>query len=120
MEAVAGRFDEGQAAPLTWLVDTTELPEPTVERLVAELVAEGYLHRVDARQDAVSLARGAGVISAAELMEIGYRLSDGSQRNRRSRIVRRLREAQLALASQLTLANLTPELAGSNQDPGDR
>jgi membrane protein len=120
MEEVACRFLGSKPATLVDLADAANLPEVTVERLVGELARAGFLHRLEGPEVTVTLARPAEQISAVELMQLGYGLVDGPGRVRRSRIIDRLREGQLALAAQLSLASLVPELAGSGQDPTDR
>ena len=83
-----------------------QLSESIVNRMVDRLVREGFLHRVEGIEGAVSLARVPDQIGAERLIELGYELVDEGNVGRQSTLVLRLREAQRALARQATMASL--------------
>jgi membrane protein len=105
-EVVAERFRASAAATARQVADATGLAEQTVSLILDRLVEAGVLHRLDREDEAVSLARPADQISAAELIDVGFALIDDGQSGRESAIVRRLRGVQRRIASRTTLAGL--------------
>ncbi len=106
MEVVAERFAAGQTALPHDLAETVGVPEPTIHRILNQLVEEGILHRIDGPQGSLALARPAQSIRAEQLIEVGFHLADQGGSGRRSAIIERLREAQRRLVANTTLANL--------------
>ena len=106
MEVIAERFAAGQSAMSHELAETVGVAEPTVTRILDQLVDEGILHRIDDARGTLVLARPPESITAEELIEIGFQLVDQDGGHRRSTIIESLRQAQLRLAANTTLANL--------------
>ena len=75
-------------------------------RILDQLVDKGILHRIDGAQGTLALARPPESITAEQLIEIGFQLVDQGGGHRRSTIIESLRQAQLRLAANTTLANL--------------
>jgi membrane protein len=110
MQFVARQFDHSRPTTAREIADEVALPESTVVQMIEHLITAGILHRLDREDGAVSLARPPDQISADELIEVGYRLADEGV-ERRSALIERLRDAQKALAEQVTLANLASDQA---------
>ena len=106
MELSAECFVVGKPITMREIADEVALPESIVNRMVDRLVREGFLHRVEGIEGAVSLARVPDQIGAERLIELGYELVDEGNVGRQSTLVLRLREAQRALARQATMASL--------------
>ena len=114
MEVAAERFVEGRPATSPQLADITSLPEPTIVRIVQRLVQDGWLHRVEDRETAFSLAKPPEQIDANELMDLGFRMVDEGGSGRSSALVQRLRDAQQTAASGISLAALIDGLPASS------
>lgn len=108
MQAIADRFDRGDAGTAGQLAEATGVPPVAVARMLERLELKGYVHRVERGQvDAVTLARPPESITAQELMQVGWELVDvGVHGGAEPGIIAALREAQAALASRTTLASL--------------
>ncbi|MHC4101681.1 MAG: YhjD/YihY/BrkB family envelope integrity protein [Planctomycetota bacterium] len=112
MQFVARQFEESRPTTAREIADESALPESTVVQMIEYLISAGILHRLDREDGAVALARPPDQVSADELIEVGYRLADEGV-ERRSALIERLREAQKALAGQVTLANLASDHAAT-------
>ncbi|MHC4828523.1 MAG: YhjD/YihY/BrkB family envelope integrity protein [Planctomycetota bacterium] len=112
MQFVARQFEESRPTTAREIADEIALPESTVVQMIEYLISAGILHRLDREDGAVALARPPDQVSADELIEVGYRLADEGV-ERRSALIERLREAQKALAGQVTLANLASDHAAT-------
>lgn len=106
MEIITERFQSGQPTTTRDIADEVLIPEAMISQLVDRLAREGLLHRLDAPEGAVSLARPPEQIHGDRLMEIAFSLADGAGTGRQSPLLKRLREAQINLARQATLASL--------------
>ncbi len=105
MEIVAERFAGGQPTTARHAAEVCSLPEEAVAQMYARLIEQRVLYSVDAGANSVSLALPADKVSAERLMQIGFELVD-EPAGHKSEFVKRLREAQQALARQTTLATL--------------
>ncbi|MCI0363097.1 MAG: YihY family inner membrane protein [Phycisphaerales bacterium] len=114
MEIITERFM--QASPVTTreIADETHIAESIVTQIIDHLHREGLVHRLSRDDSAVSLARPPEHICADQLIDIGYKLVDEGGVGRHSALAQRLREAQLSLARQATLASLLPVPARQN------
>jgi DNA-binding IscR family transcriptional regulator len=110
MQFVARQFEDSRPTTAREIADELALPESTVVQMIDYLITAGILHRLDRDDGAISLARPPDQVSADELIEVGYRLADEGV-DRRSAVIERLRDAQKALAGQVTLANLASDQA---------
>jgi membrane protein len=106
MQAVARRFQSSRPTTPRDVVDETSISEQTVARMLERLAEAGFLHRLDTEDGALVLARPPDQISAAELIEIGFRMVDEGAGDSGPPFLQRLREAQRNLARQVTLAAL--------------
>lgn len=110
MEIISARFAQGQATLPRQITDETHVPEDIVCKITDRLAQAGLLHRVDRLDEtdpaAVTLARPPEQISAQALIDIGFSLVDEGGTGRPSALLQRLREAQLRLAQNDTLASL--------------
>jgi len=113
MQVVAKHFGSSQPTTARQISDETSIPESTVAVMLDQLVIAGILHRLDREDSSVALARPPDQVSADELMAIGYRLVDEGESGARSGIIQRLRDAQLSLAGQVTLAKIAADQARS-------
>jgi membrane protein len=103
MEAIAVNFAAGQPTSLRQIAEQTGMVEPLASRIVERLVAEKYLHRVEAADQQYALARPPADVAADELLAIGFAMVDQTA-GCRSATCRRLRDAQLQLAAGMRLA----------------
>jgi YihY family inner membrane protein len=106
MEIVTERFLQSKSASTREIADETLIAESIVKQIIDRMHREGFLHRLDREDGAVSLARPPEQIPADRLIEIGYCLVDEGGVGRQSSLVIRLREAQKRLAQTTTLAGL--------------
>ncbi len=106
MEVAAEQFLAGRPVTVDQLADTTAIPRPTAARIVERLVRQGWLHRVERPDQAVTLAKPPEQMNATEFIEIGFEMADEGSRGRASILVERLRAAQQTAAEGSTLAML--------------
>ena len=106
MQIAAERFAAGHSTTARQISESSSLSESVVAVLLARLVEEGVLHRLDRDAGAVTLARPPEQVSADQLIQIGFDLADEGGPARRSKLVERLRQAQRQLAGKTTLATL--------------
>ncbi|MCP3903233.1 MAG: YihY family inner membrane protein [Planctomycetes bacterium] len=106
MGVIGRRFEESHATTARHIADETGLSETTVLTMIAGLVEEGLLHRLDGDDEPVSLARPPERISAAELLEVGYGLVEEGSPGPVPTLLKRLREAQHQLAATADLTEL--------------
>ena len=104
---VAEGFAGAERVTLQRVSEQTGLPSRVVSHVIGRLVREGILHRIEGDDLAVSLARPPETIAASELMEVGFALADDSASRLDLPLLRRLRAAQLELASSVTLGALS-------------
>jgi membrane protein len=114
MERITRRFAAGHSAPIHLVAEAAALPESVVRPIAERLIEAGILHRVQGSEDAVSLARPPEQISADQLIEIGFQSIDAAGHQPPSALTRQLRDAQTALASQVTLASLVAAPAAAD------
>lgn len=106
MEEVAAKFASGGAATVEHVAESLGIDEEIVLEMMRSLEDAHLVHRIEGRdEDAYCLARPAEQISAAEVIELGFRLVDQSG-VRLSSLWERLREAQRGQARERTLASL--------------
>ncbi|NOX53266.1 MAG: YihY family inner membrane protein [Planctomycetes bacterium] len=113
MQAVAQRFAAGDVVTDQQIAKETGLPQPTVARIVDELVSERLLHRVDSPDRAFCLSRPPERIAAEELLRVGFALADEQYGRRPFRLLDRFRRAQRQAAAGLSLASLLAETGAS-------
>ena len=106
MAVVAERFTEGRSTPAQAAAAACDLPEPVVQLMFQRLVRRELLHLVDGDTDSVTMALPAEKLNAAQLIDIGYELTDEPSSQRQQAFTTRLRAAQQQLARQTTLAAL--------------
>lgn len=106
MEFIAEQFMVGRAVTSRQVADVTGIPENVIARIVERLTHEGWLHRVQRPEVALSLAKPPDQMDANEFVELGYRMVDEGTRGRRSALSKRLRDAQKSLVEGMTLAAL--------------
>ena len=75
------------------IADTTSLPADTVLHIVDRLVQEGWLHRLERPDGAISLARPPETMTANAFLKLGYIMADRGEQGRSSALVGQLREA---------------------------
>lgn len=109
MQVIAQQFESSQPTTARSIADETGIGEATVARMLERLISAGFLHRLEGDDNAVGLARPPEQVSADELIEIGYLMADEGAAERKSSVVKRLREAQKSLAAQITLATLAAD-----------
>ena len=73
--AIAERFEKGQHATLAHLSGATGMPEPVIDELIARLVDDGIINRVESADAAFSLARPPDRILAADVLASAQRIS---------------------------------------------
>ncbi len=105
MEVIATRFHAGQRTDVADVAEAVTISRSTAREILCRLVEAGLLHRLDHDNEAVCLARSPEHITAAELIDVGFRMADETGA-RRSPFFDRLRDAQRALAERQTLATL--------------
>jgi len=106
MQVIAESFETGKAVSPHDIADTLSLPEQLVHKMIDRLAAAGLVHRLERDDNAVSLARLPEQISGGQLMEIGFSLVDDAAAAERTPILKKLREVQRNLASEMTLEGL--------------
>ncbi len=106
MEIIAEQFVAGSPVTSRKVAELSALSEPSVVRIVERLVAEGWLHRVELPETAVTLAKPLEQMNAKEFLEIGYRMADEGRQGRCSALVNQLRDAQQKVAEKVTLDTL--------------
>ncbi len=110
MEIIAEQFVAGHPVASRKVAELSALPEPSVVRIVERLVDEGWLHRVELPETAVTLAKPLEQMNAKEFLEIGYRMADEGRQGRCSALVNQLRDAQQKVAEKVTLDTLVRTL----------
>ena len=106
MQVVARHFATARVTTSREVADDTSIPEATISRMFEWLVDGGFLHRLETEDGAVALARPPDQISADELIAIGFRMVDEGVADDAPPLVEKLRQAQMNLARQVTLAAL--------------
>lgn len=107
METIAERFTAGRATTVEEISSNVGLPSVVVARIVENLVQDGWLHRLERPEAAVSLARPPTEIQIGQLMDSAFRMIDGSNPGGETpSIVEQLRAAQHAAVQGMTLAGL--------------
>lgn len=115
METVARDFQEGRASTSERLAQSAGIPESLVAILIIRLIDAGYLYRLAQDEAAVTLTKPPEIISANELLAVGFQMVDEVAREDQSGLLDRLREAQLSLASSVTLGRLLKPSQPENQ-----
>jgi membrane protein len=118
MEHVARRFGAGRFSTSRQIAEASDLPEPAVTRMLDQLVASGYLHRLEHQENAVALAKPPDQIPADKLIEIGFQMVRSGPAVEASELLERFRAAQRTLAARLTLSSLTATEAGQDAATG--
>jgi membrane protein len=106
MEVINERFAQAKVATAREIADETLVAESLVCLILDRLAQQGMVHRVEGEENSVTLARPPEQIGADRLIEIGYSMVDEGGTGRQSALVKALREAQLKLAHNTTLASL--------------
>ncbi len=106
MELVVERFLVGQPVTARELAEFTAIPEAVTIRVLDRLVQEGWLHRIDRPEAAVSLALPPDQLPAVTFLKLGFRWLDEGRDGRHSALVESLRAAQHTVAEGITLATL--------------
>jgi membrane protein len=120
MEQIAESFQKSKPIAIRAVAEEISIPETTVAAMVDRLVEAGLIHRLDRDDASVTLACPPEQISAERLMDVGFSMVDETTGDRKSPIIKRLREVQKGLAAETTLANLLrlpqPESAVASAD----
>ncbi len=106
MEVIAEQFSKGRPMTSQKIAEITSLPEVVVSRIVERLVHDGWLHRVEHPETAVSLAQPPDKMSAEDFIRVGFQLADEGGPGRPSAMLTRLREAQQRAVDGVSLAAL--------------
>ncbi|MEM9192087.1 MAG: YihY/virulence factor BrkB family protein [Myxococcota bacterium] len=104
VQVLAERFAGGETIGPQELSQDTGIEERTIGLLLPRLREEGVLHFLDGEEERVVLAAPPESFDGARLLEIGFELTHRGQTP--PPIVERLRDAQRALASGQTVAEL--------------
>lgn len=104
MEQVSEGFGSGRPTTREELAEELSLGGRTVDALLEGLLEAGFLHRVDGNQEAVTLARPPEAIGVDGLLAVGHRIARTGTPEGRSSLLTRLREAEVAMAEGMTLA----------------
>lgn len=104
MKALAGRFNEGKPCSLEEMAKRAAISEAVVERVLAHLVAKGFVHRVEQKSDADESAfvpaRSPEAMTAADVLAAMHDLAgepppDGQAGPADLAVLRLLRQSQL-------------------------
>ncbi len=106
VQVIADRFDKGNTCGLAHLAEHTGLAERTLRPILDRLTEEGIVHRVEASNLTVTLARPPEQIEAERLISLGFDLATFSQSTPGKAIVERMRTAQREAVSSMSLATL--------------
>jgi membrane protein len=117
MEVITERFHTARPTTVRQIAEATSISETAITRMLRRLIDAGLIHRLDGKDGAVSLAKPPEHVSAAQLVEIGFRMVDEGSFGRRSALSERLRDAQKSLAADVTLATLVQETACERDKP---
>ena len=109
MEIVAEHFAVGRPVTYRQLTEITSMSNQMVIRIVDRLVQEGWLHRIDRPEPAVSMVRPPEQVSAADITELGFRMIDESGQKRPSALFSQFRDAQRDVATGKTISQLVCE-----------
>jgi membrane protein len=107
-EVISERFVAGRSVTSQEIAEITTLPAATVLFIVDRLVNDGWLHRLDRPEGAISLARPPETMTANDFLNLGYQMADRSEQGRCSALAGQLREAQLRASNGITLSMLVP------------
>jgi DNA-binding IscR family transcriptional regulator len=105
LEVAVIRFESSLPTTVHSVSEATGLPETAVHLMLERLADEGIMHRLDRPEAAFALAQPPGRIDAKRVMEVGFALADQASPGERSPLLRRLRNAQRAVAERLTLGD---------------
>jgi len=106
MEVIADGFTRGKPMTAEQVAEALSLPTASVSRILERLVQDGWLHRLERPEGAVSLTQPPQQLQAADFIKIGYQLIDENRPCRESALGDRLRLAQQEVAQGITLASL--------------
>ncbi len=107
-EVISERFVAGRTITSQEVSEITSLPTNTVLLIVDRLVQDGWLHRLERPDGALSLARPPETMKANEILKLGYNMADSGEQGRTSALVSQLREAQLRASNGITMSMLVP------------
>ncbi len=119
MEIVTGRFNHSQQTSVQKIADEASLPASVVSQIFDRLVDAGMLHYLDHDKQTVTLAQPPELISADQLMNVGFEMADSTGDGRRCSMLERLRDTQRKLAAQATLASLVPVTPASGSSTSE-
>lgn len=107
LEVVAEKFVQGKTITNQELASTLSLPANVVERILEQLIQEGWVHRIQSQEGSISLAQPPDQIRAEEVMSTVFGMIDNSRASGRvSAKLNELREAQQAVVRNQSLATL--------------
>ena len=107
MTLIAGGFKQGSAFSSDDLARRSGLPFRFTTVMLERLEKRGFLHRIE-QSEAFVLARPPEQITADELMDVAYELTDDGSMHLQSSLVDTLRDAQRRRAEGMSLATLIP------------
>lgn len=107
MEVVAERFVQGKGITHQEIASTLSLPANLVDRILEQLIQDGWIHRLQSPEGSVSLAQPPDQIRAEDVMKTGFGMIDDSRASGRvSSKLNELREAQREVVRNQSLASL--------------
>ena len=107
MTLIASGFEHGTTFSSDDIARRSGLPGKFTTVMLERLEKRGFLHRID-QNEAFVLARPPEQISADQLMDVAYELTDDGSMHLQSSLVDRLRDAQRRQAEGTSLATLIP------------
>ena len=105
MEVIAKRFEKGKSTQPDQISDALVIPRSTIGVMLDRLVEHRLLHRLENDASAVTLTRPAEQITAAQLIDVGFAMTETSGAEHSS-FFNRLRDVQREVAGKRTLATL--------------
>lgn len=106
MQVITREFRLGRSTAVAQLARETRLSQRQIDLVVRRLLSADFLHRLDGTDALVCLARPPEEIPAAQLLDIGFDLSDAGTSQVPAQFVEHLRTVQRTLAAEWTLGQL--------------
>lgn len=105
---IAEAFEKGRSVSATKLADRTGLDQSLVELMLRRLEEGGLVHRVatEGREETFALNRPVESIYVDEIVAVGQAMSGPVSPGRGGELMARIREAQLSVVRNVTVAEL--------------
>ncbi len=112
MEVVAEKFTQGKSITDQEIANSLSLPANVVDRILEQLIQDGWVHRLQSPEGSISLAQPPDQIRAEDVMKTGFGMIDDSRASGRvSSKLNELREAQREVVRDQSLASLMSKAA---------